>query len=186
MVSKELRHTYGELVSDPNTWKSSAKQLFTAAAKFERRIRRMWDRELSGTGIASAYKRKHDAETAYLQNIYMMLLGFAVENNIKAIIAKKYQEIVRTTAQKSGKLPDLLKSHDLPKLARRAGLELNTHESGALRRVSLGREGILLRFLFPNRRVDLEYSRLFPHLMSTKYKIFFVPLKSRFENQKAR
>jgi hypothetical protein len=136
MVSKELRHTYGELVSDPNTWKSSAKQLSTAAAKFERRIRRMWDRELSGTGIASAYKRKHDAETAYLQNIYMMLLGFAVENNIKAIIAKKYQEIVRTTAQKSGKLPDLLKSHDLPKLARRAGLELNTHESGVLRRLT--------------------------------------------------
>ncbi len=136
MVSKELRHTYGELVSDPNTWRSSAKQLSTAAAKFERRIRRMWDRELSGTGIASAYKRKHDAETAYLQNIYMMLLGFAVENNIKAIIAKKYQEIVRTTAQKSGKLPDLLKSHDLPKLARRAGLELNTDESSVLRRLT--------------------------------------------------
>ena len=69
-------------------------------------------------------------------SVYLMLIAFAVENLLKAELVRKSYSEFRQIFEASGKLPPLLKTHDLFMLAREAALTIRLEEEDLLRRLT--------------------------------------------------
>ena len=114
-------------------WISKAKDLLESAKLIEPEVVRLWKN----------YHANLDGNTDGLlpdhyQGTYFMLIAYSVENLLKAaIIRGKSLEYKRKFSQ-TLRFPKELQSHDLVKLARKAGLHFSREEEDLLRRLARG------------------------------------------------
>ena len=101
-------------ILDPSSWVLAAEGLMDSASLLEPK--------------ACKYFQSNDAEkkdsVRYLKT-QLMLVGFAFENMFKALIVQKQRDALASEFRNKGKLPHVLKSHDLVDLAHKAGLTLS-------------------------------------------------------------
>ncbi len=108
------------MLLDPQTWKSSARALIEAAVLLEPKIDEFWQNVRTGSW--------NDGAVA----VYFMLSSFALENLLKARIVEKRRSALADALGSSSKLPGILKTHDLYKLMRDAGLDEVAKEEESL------------------------------------------------------
>jgi hypothetical protein len=123
-VNSILKQNFARTVSDPESWVSIASQLIYAASKFEADIASLWQPILKpdkpGVTDFSAY----EIDALHLQDTYLMLLGFAIENILKAGIVKKNATSFHESALSHARLPSELVNHNLTRLAELACSDL--------------------------------------------------------------
>ena len=103
-------------------WISIADELYKVANILEPQISEIWE------------KAPQEGINFTFIAIYFMLVSYATENYLKAIIIGKEKERYKILLENKCELPSELKSHDLPALAKKAGF--NDLEPGLLRRLS--------------------------------------------------
>jgi hypothetical protein len=151
-----LRIEYSNRISNPSFWIEKARELIAAAEFIEPSINVYWrsvrnkrEKEI----MSETSKTEEDkplmvpvylmiepklSETGVeklLQSPYFMLMAFSFENYFKAIIVAGNDYSGELLG--SGKIPGVLKNHDLVKLAEITGLALNDVELSLLTRLSV-------------------------------------------------
>jgi len=124
----DRRTAYANEVLNPKLWIASAEDLFATARLIEPELRLRW------RSIAERSKR---AQPITIHAVYILLIGFAVENLLKSRIVKFDRKAWRRKILESGKLPEEFKgNHDLLRLARRARLRLRREDEETMRRLT--------------------------------------------------
>jgi hypothetical protein len=112
-------------------WIAKANDLLLSAKLIEPEVIKLWESFHAHT----ADKTKRILADHY-QGTYFMLLAYAVENLLKGAIIRErsweYKEHFRRTL----KFPKELQSHNLIRLARKAGLEFSFEQEDLLRRLT--------------------------------------------------
>ncbi|MBA4159739.1 MAG: hypothetical protein H0X65_20025 [Gemmatimonadetes bacterium] len=67
--------------------------------------------------------------------MYFMLVAYAMENYLKAALVQRHARTWKPEVERSGKLPQALKNHDLVELAQQVGFTLDLPEEDLLRRL---------------------------------------------------
>ena len=129
------RIEYYKRVSNPLLWVEKANELMAAAETLEPSIDAYWNslRIEPDRGLVSETPETEGKQL--LQAPYFMMMAFALENHFKAILVADNDysgELLR-----AGKLPEILKNHDLVKLAKITGLSLDDVELSLLTRLSV-------------------------------------------------
>jgi hypothetical protein len=112
-------------------WVSIANDLIKSAKLLEPNIQACWEN-----------LRAHDQNPSvalipnHYKGPYFMLMGFAIENLLKAGIVLRDSVALKSNFRKDQKFPEILKDHNLTKLAKKAGIQLCTHEEDLLRRLT--------------------------------------------------
>jgi hypothetical protein len=123
----DRRKIYASQVLDPARWIASAQDLLTMSVLVENVLRSRWH----------SFATTSDADGTTIHAVYLMLIGFAVENLLKSRIVKFDQKLWRTKILKDGRLPKELKDkHNLVTLAHRARLRLTRNDEVTLRRLT--------------------------------------------------
>lgn len=112
-------------------WIRKAKDLLTTADLIEPEVVRLWDSVDKGLD-----NMEHEIIADYYQGTYFMLRAFAVENILKAVIIRNKSSEYRRKFRESLKFPKDLKSHNLVKLAKKAGFDFNAEQEDLLRRLA--------------------------------------------------
>ena len=114
----DLVAEFSDAAADPERWIESARELYAAANPLEPLVRNQSQNHLANILDDTNYSLGEDLRPGYL-----MLIGFAAENLLKAAIVKSDPETIRDRAEKRGGIPKELRTHDLYKLAISAGLK---------------------------------------------------------------
>jgi len=124
------RSNYHSTFRFADNWIMKANQLIEAAGDLESSVRQAW------IDLMRWYQARAEVVTpsSGVFPIYFMLLGFAVENLIKARLLMDNQVEFDRHVEEHGLLPDELKSHDLVGLANRVGWKYAIEEEDLLRR----------------------------------------------------
>ncbi len=126
---KVVKSIFKTKLLDENAWLEKANDLLDSATLFEKEVYKVWDtiRQTGGKGdkIRTGYFGTH-----------FMLIAFAIENILKSKIISKNKIEFRKSIIEKGKLPKVLKSHDLYKLANMLDILLDSKEESYLRRLS--------------------------------------------------
>ncbi len=126
---------YFRRVSNPFLWVEKAVELIAAAETLEPSINAYWNslRIEPDKGVVSETSETEGKKL--LQAPYFMMMAFALENYFKAIVVADNDysgELLR-----AGKLPEILKNHDLVILAEITGLALDNVELSLLTRLTV-------------------------------------------------
>ena len=112
-------------------WMYIAKDLIESAKLLEPRIEEVWE---------NLHAHSQNQSVALIPDHYtgpyFMLMGFAIENILKAGIVFRDSTELKLNFGATRKFPGILKDHDLPKLAKKAGIRLGTDEEDLLRRLT--------------------------------------------------
>jgi hypothetical protein len=125
------RSNYESAAFSSSRWASKANDLLHSAKLLEPELSRHW------RGVRRYLKdQKRVPHPDYWQATYFMLIGYAVENMLKAAIIdeKAYEFRQRFVSKKT--FPRTLRSHDLVNLAGAAGFAYDTNEEDLLRRLT--------------------------------------------------
>lgn len=148
MISEnQMRIDYATRLSDPDSWLWMAQALFSTAELLEAQIYPLWvelDKKISVRNVA---KEHHDPEfdkdyarvafeISNAENVYLMLMGYCLENLLKAYIISKKREVTYEEVFKEGKLPKEVRSHNLETLIKKCQLQVNEELNPILRRLS--------------------------------------------------
>jgi hypothetical protein len=118
ITQSELKADFATMVADPWRWLNAAQNLFLTAEQMESRIQALWK------SVHDSFAKKEPSRTpievADYQKVYMVLIGFCIENLLKGNIIEQDREGVRRETSKTGKLPEKVKTHDLLVLANNA------------------------------------------------------------------
>lgn len=134
-----LRIQYQERVLTPSSWIKQADELIQASKKLEPSIKRYWlnvyryfDTAKGTYNPPQEFSRKR-----LLQATYFMLVAYAIENYLKAILVVENKEKYRQYILHTGNLPEDLKNngHDLNRLIKSSKLALTEGESSLLTRL---------------------------------------------------
>ena len=131
-----------QLVLSPEAWFHTANELIAAMKLLEPHIKRYWE-----CLNAQFLGQSRDVEPEHsLQNVHMMLAGFAIENLCKGHLVgrlslKQQQDV------KGGTLPKKLITHDILKLVRQTGMTLSETEKYLVEAI---RETIRWRGRYPS------------------------------------
>jgi hypothetical protein len=130
-----FRVEYHRRVSNPFLWIEKAYELISAAETLEPSINAYWNslRIEPDRGLVSETSETEGKEL--LQAPYFMMMAFALENYFKAILVADNDYSGELLI--AGKLPVILKNHDLVKLAEITGLALGDVELSLLTRLSV-------------------------------------------------
>lgn len=113
-------------------WLKKAEDLIDTSSLLEPEVIQVWDDMISEhLEKEVTQKRKR---TGYFET-YFMLMAFAIENILKAKIISKKRLEFRKLIDQQGKLPTILKSHDLYKLANILCISLDMNEEDLIRRL---------------------------------------------------
>lgn len=145
----------------PISWKATADMLKHAADHLydlyyeasERQKERTISRVKSGKKNQHTKDNEKDAWDSSLIRVYFMLVGYAIENLLKAAITIQNPDLVKKADE--FKL-DKLKSHDLVRLCNMCDLELTDNETKLLQRLT---DYIIWMGKYP---VPLKKSGLYP------------------------
>ena len=120
---------FSERLVETGLWIQSAQYLEAAATVLEPEIRRYWaEVKVEDGQVKQAPQRK------CVQGQYLMLIAYALENYIKAILIHRNIDSLRGWLLSD--LPCYIKNHNLVSLAREANIRLNTSEEELLCRLS--------------------------------------------------
>ena len=128
---------YEEQVLTPYLWISQADELITASKKLEPSIKKYWETAKNNlkNGLYSpppGFKPKR-----LLQSTYFMLVAYAIENYLKAILIANSEAAYRSELRQTSKLPTELKTpdHNLIKLAEKSKFVFTDIELSLLTRL---------------------------------------------------
>ncbi len=116
----------------PSEWVRKAQGLLDSAKLLEPEVVAIWDsmREWHKS------KNKRSLKPDELLSVHLMLVAFAIENLFKAALVRDGGNDLRQEFDSTGKLPRLLKTHDLFVLATKTSLPIGTEEEDLLRRLT--------------------------------------------------
>jgi len=124
----DWRKAYADQVLDPARWIASAQDLLIMSRLVENDLRSRW---------RSFATSSDNTDPTTIHSVYLMLIGFAVENLLKSRIVKFDRKIWRAKILEQGRLPNELKDkHDLVALSHRARLRLVRDDEATLRRLT--------------------------------------------------
>ncbi|MFC1968715.1 hypothetical protein ACFLVX_04965, partial [Chloroflexota bacterium] len=128
---------YEEQVLTPYSWISQADELITASKKLEPSIKKYWETAKNNlrNGVYSpppGFKPKR-----LLQSTYFMLVAYAIENYLKAILIANSEAAYRSELRQTGRLRTELKTsdHNLVKLAEKSKFVFTNIELSLLSRL---------------------------------------------------
>ena len=134
---------YVEQALNWQLWEKSADNLLAASKKLEPNIKKYWSewREILTEERKNLKVRDIDPKIIprrYFQDIYSMLVAYAIENLCKASLILKNKKQYEQEILQKGILPADLKTprHDLAKLVKKLNLYINPYEKNLLLRIS--------------------------------------------------
>jgi len=127
-----LKSNYRTDLLSHSSWVRKAESLLDSASLLEPEVAAIWASLRERHEARGSSKLKSDG----ILSVYLMLMAFAVENLLKAELVHKFHSKFRQMFDSSGKLPPLLKTHDLFVLAQKAGLSMGIVEEDLLRRLT--------------------------------------------------
>jgi hypothetical protein len=125
-------------LKDIQAWVNMADTFIEASKIFEPKLKEFWDVILTNAK-EGRYEKGGEIPRqtpANLHGPYFVIISYALENLLKALIIKKRGDEISHQFFKSGKLPSLIKSHDLINLCHSAQIKLSIIEEDVLRRLS--------------------------------------------------
>jgi hypothetical protein len=119
-------------------WVEIAEEMLEASKVLEPQLREYWS-----VVQTNAREGRYDKGGGHpnipppnLHGPYFILVSYALENLFKALIVRERSDEIKSQFIKTGKLPQLIKEHDLVKLSKRASVNLDIQEEDVLRRLS--------------------------------------------------
>lgn len=112
-------------------WLDKAHGLHESAKLLEPRIQKFWDVLQGQQAMLST-----PAEPEHIHATYFMLAAYSCENLLKAALIMRNVVRYKDEFQQTKRFPKDLQSHDLFKLAQKAGVALTASEEGILRRLT--------------------------------------------------
>src|SRR6266487_4632962 len=127
-----FKTNYRASLLSSSSWTKKADALLDSARLLEPEVAAIWEslREWQAT------KDRRELKSDEILSVYLMLVAFAVENLLKAELVRKFYSEFRQMFDSSGKLPALLKTHDLFVLATQANLSMEPRDEDLLRRLT--------------------------------------------------
>ena len=126
-----LSHLFESSLFSSHAWVSKADDLLSAAALLEPQVKAVWSRRLS-TPEKPVVESLRDGTI----DVHLMLVGFAIESLLKAVVVREKQSELRKEVGTTGRCADRLRTHSLVRLAAIARLEVSLEEEGLLRKLS--------------------------------------------------
>jgi hypothetical protein len=145
MTNKNLLRKYPQFVGlylngllNPWSWVQIADEMLEASKVLELQLRKYW------SGVSTnAKERKYDKGGEHpnipppnLHGPYFILVSYALENLFKALIIKRRRDEISSQFGQTGKLPRLIKTHNLVKLSKEANIKVDIGEEDILTRLS--------------------------------------------------
>lgn len=120
---------FAERLTDTRLWIDKADELISAAKFLEAEVQKFWSEiKIENNQIVSIPNRK------CFQEAYLLLIAYAFENFLKALLIHRKQETLRGRLHL--RLPKYLKEHNLIKLALSAKFTINLSEEELFHRLS--------------------------------------------------
>ena len=128
---------YKEQVLDCQLWIKQADELLAASKKLEPSIKKYW---LTATKYLDPIKGTYSPPPGFrpkqlLQGTYFMLMAYAIENLLKAILIRQCMEDYEQEVMRTHELPKDLKEHDLMFLINKTNFTINQTETNLLSRL---------------------------------------------------
>jgi len=140
-MSDKTRHTefvqrYAKLVSNSSIWLLTAQRLYASAKILAAETQRRWiDQDFRKPQDQRLLTDDHFQVSDFIPS-YMMLVAFALENLFKAKLVKQQSAQLKQQIAQTGKLPGLLKTHNLKSLARSCNIVIDTQTANSLDRLA--------------------------------------------------
>ena len=127
---------YSERLSDWRLWVNKADELLEAAMLLEPHVREYWSAVTTNSeeGRYTDPSKTPRTPPPNPQSAYFMLVAYALENLLKAILIRDRQNGLRNRLFK--RLPHVVKTHDLTYLAKEANVSVSLVEEDLLHRLS--------------------------------------------------
>jgi len=122
---------YLEQLLNPRVWVNKADEMLEASKVLEPQLRQYWSVVMTRE---KERKYKRGKEYPYtpppnLHGPYFILVSYGLENLFKAIIVREQGDEIRSEFAQKGKLPSLIKGHNLVELSKKANIEMDiTHQ----------------------------------------------------------
>ena len=119
-------------------WVDKADKLLKASKILEPQIRDYWNVVLTNfkEGRYNKGGEPPHIPPSNIQGPYFILISYALENLLKALIIRDRSDEIRSRFTQTGKLPKLIRDHDLLELSRKASIKMGINEEDILRRLS--------------------------------------------------
>ncbi|MFC2050953.1 hypothetical protein ACFLTN_07260 [Chloroflexota bacterium] len=145
MTNKNLLRKYPQFVAlylngllNPWSWVEKADEMLEASKVLELQLRKYWS-----VVLTNAKEGKYDKGGEHphipppnLHSPYFILVSYALENLFKALIIRRRKDEISSQFLQTGKLPRLIKAHNLVKLSKEANIEVDIVEEDILTRLS--------------------------------------------------
>jgi hypothetical protein len=129
---------YLDQLLNPQLWLEKAAKLLEASEVLEPKLRDFWNIVLTNSREGRYNKGAPPPERppSDLHGPYFILVSYALENLFKALIIRDRSDEIRGQFGQTGKLPSLIKAHDLVRLSKKANIKIDITEEDVLTRLS--------------------------------------------------
>ena len=119
--------TYLDNLLDPWFWVDKADKLLEASNVLEAQLREYWNVVLTNFKEGRYNKRGEipNPPPSNLHGPYFILVSYALENLFKALIIRDRSDDIRNQFAQTGRLPSLIKKHDLVRLSKEANIKMD-------------------------------------------------------------
>jgi len=120
------------------SWVEKADKLLEASKLLEPQLRAFWNVVLTN-GKEGRYNKGGEPPNippSDLHGPYFILVSYALENLFKAIIIQDRNDEISSQFFQTGRLPPLIKGHDLVRLSKEANIKMDINEEDILTRLS--------------------------------------------------
>jgi hypothetical protein len=129
---------YLDNLLNPWLWLEKADKLLEASEVLEPKLRKFWNIVHTNAREGRYNKgglppKKTPSE---LHGPYFILVSYALENLFKALIIRDQSDEIRGQFVQTGRLPSLIKGHDLVRLSKKANIKIDIKEEDVLTRLS--------------------------------------------------
>ena len=107
-----LRH-YARQVANYRSWQRLSAHLFHSSKIFEPELKVFWNTPIELNQSSSKESGLLDQRMMQLHDTYLMLVGFAIENLLKAVIVRNGSKSIFALTLRTRRLPRYLDKHDL-------------------------------------------------------------------------
>jgi hypothetical protein len=129
---------YLQRLRNLQSWVDNADKLLEAAKVLEPQLQDFWN-VVQTNAKEGRYNKGGEPPhipPSDLHGPYFILVSYALENFFKALIIRDRGNEIDNQFLQTGRLPSLIKEHDLVKLAKRANVKIDIKEEDALTRLS--------------------------------------------------
>jgi hypothetical protein len=132
-----IRRAYARSVASFQSWQRTSAHLFHAATRIEAEVLSSWNAYFAPKPYKSFEQRREDVMGMQLHDTYLMLVGYALENLLKAAIVKSDTRKIFDQTIARGVLPKELNQHKLHELSLLAKVRLSSEQRETIERVSV-------------------------------------------------